>query len=550
MSTSANKAPAIPLSLIEELTHHLTTRHIGRGFACLRKNSGVIEHLSPEQINAGCFLGHLARWVDIGFERPSLVRDLLSRFDTSTRSHLSLNDYMHVRMAEALLSMSDGAQDQAIVHLDSVIGLAEELSDRETLSIANFWKGRCLRSRAEYDEALPYTLAGRDLALALGYPKMAAVMRVMESWLLFQKGRAKEAQNILRLAEAELAETDDYVTLGNIHSSHGRIARRECRYEQAIEHFTLAISDYRKAGPNHRNLARSLTNIAIVKRYIALQLCARIDGDAQRTRDAAARGKPRPSSRNGRLRERLQTLREEAFEHLEEARRIYPEFPNHHGLGSVHIASGYLHLDNGDFDRAEQCANDAYSVAEQRTDYILMSRSRVLQCMIENAKLEEEIGEDDYHSVHARRALDCAREAVELARHTENRRLLAMAYVWQGLTESNDFIADFEAAQRCYDHASACLKGEDAGNLAADLATLKSRLFRTGSVHPVLRAWAQGLVGEKSFQEITEEFAEIVIPKVWEREGRKISRVAQRLSMSPKKVRRILNRAVRRTPKN
>jgi transposase len=37
-----------------------------------------------------------------------------------------------------------------------------------------------------------------------------------------------------------------------------------------------------------------------------------------------------------------------------------------------------------------------------------------------------------------------------------------------------------------------------------------------------------------------EEFAEIVIPKIWLREDRKISRVATRLSMSPKKMRRIL----------
>jgi hypothetical protein len=34
-----------------------------------------------------------------------------------------------------------------------------------------------------------------------------------------------------------------------------------------------------------------------------------------------------------------------------------------------------------------------------------------------------------------------------------------------------------------------------------------------------------------------------VIPKVWAREGKKISRVAERLSISPKKVRRILRNA-------
>jgi DNA-binding CsgD family transcriptional regulator len=39
---------------------------------------------------------------------------------------------------------------------------------------------------------------------------------------------------------------------------------------------------------------------------------------------------------------------------------------------------------------------------------------------------------------------------------------------------------------------------------------------------------------------MTEEFAEVVIPQVWLREGKKVSRVAARLSISPKKVRRIL----------
>lgn len=549
MSTSTDKAPAvlaaIPMSLVEELTTYLTEREIGRGIACLKSNSGLISTLHPDQPHAGCFLGHIARWVDIGYERPALVRELLMRFNSAGRSHLSLNDYMHVRMAEALLAMTDGAYEIAIAHLDGVISLAGELRDRETLSIANFWKGRCLRGRAEYVEAIPFTITARDLALDLGYPKMAAVMSVLESWLVFQKGRSREAEGILRRCEQELGDTDDYVTLGNIHSSYGRIARRERRYEQAIEHFTRAIAEYRKLGPNHRNLARSLTNIAIVQRYIALQLRARIDAEAQRKRNAATRGKPRPPARDGRMRERLQQLRLEAFEHLDEAQRIYSAFPNYHGLGSIHIGRGNLYLDDGEFDLAEQSSTEAYRIAEQHTDYTLMARARVLLCMVENARVEEEIEPED-HREHAHRALEAARQAVELARHTDNRRLLAVAYVWQGLTESSEALGDFEAAQHSYDHACAAIKGEDSGNLASDLALLKSRLFRTGSVNPILRAWAEGIVGDKSFQEITEEFAEIVVPKVWEREGRKVSRVAQRLSMSPKKVRRILDRAVRR----
>ena len=136
---------------------------------------------------------------------------------------------------------------------------------------------------------------------------------------------------------------------------------------------------------------------------------------------------------------------------------------------------------------------------------------------------------------------------MELAKRTQNRRVLAMAHVWQGLTESNAFLDDLESAQHSYDLAMAALKGESPGNLAADLKTLKARLYRSGSVDATLRAWSQGLVGTKTFQQMVEEFADLVIPKVWEREERKISRVAERLSISPKKVRRVLNRAVRRS---
>jgi DNA-binding NtrC family response regulator len=51
------------------------------------------------------------------------------------------------------------------------------------------------------------------------------------------------------------------------------------------------------------------------------------------------------------------------------------------------------------------------------------------------------------------------------------------------------------------------------------------------------------MVHGKTFQQMTEEFARLIIPKVWEREGRKVSRVAEELSISPKKVRRILHAA-------
>jgi DNA-binding NtrC family response regulator len=87
------------------------------------------------------------------------------------------------------------------------------------------------------------------------------------------------------------------------------------------------------------------------------------------------------------------------------------------------------------------------------------------------------------------------------------------------------------------------MRSDDRDHLWEELIALKSRILRASGVDETLRAWSEGMVGDKTFQQVTEEFAEIVIPKVWSREGKKVSRVAERLSISPKKVRRVLRNA-------
>lgn len=537
--------PEIPDSLIAALRERLATRRVGDGIRLFEEHAAVLDRLDPAQANAACLVGAVAEWVDIGFDRPARVQEMLSRFGREVRAQLPLRDYMHLRLAEGMVAMADERPDDAIPHFDFVLGIGAELNDRETLSIANFWKGRSLRKKGEYDQALIYTIRGRDLALQLGHAAMAAVMRVLESWLLFQKGRAKEAAAILQEANAVLRHSDDYVTLGNIHSSYGRMARRDGRYEQAIEHFTRAIEQYKKRDAYHRNLARSLANMALVERFVALQLRRKIDAEAQRRREAVAKGKPAAAAASTQYRARMEQLRQEAFAHLEEAAAIYPHHPTYHGAGTVHLNCGYLHLDNGDFDAAEAESEKAYALGEEKRDLILMARARVLQCMIENGRVEEEIGDGADPGKHARRALDRAHEAIELAKHTQNRRLLALAYVWQGLSHCCSFFEDADAARRSYEQALALIKGDDTGHVLEGMQALKNRLARSGSVDATLRAWSQGTLGDKTFQQITEDFADLIIPKVWEREGRKISRVAARLSISPKKVRRILSRTGR-----
>ena len=69
-------------------------------------------------------------------------------------------------MAAGMAAMAEEAMEAAIGHFDFVLSLAEELDNRFLLAIAYYWKGRCLRRRGEYDEALIYTGKGRDLAQA------------------------------------------------------------------------------------------------------------------------------------------------------------------------------------------------------------------------------------------------------------------------------------------------------------------------------------------------------------------------------------------------
>ena len=124
-----------------------------------------------------------------------------------------------------------------------------EISDKQMISIANFWMGRCLRRQGRYEDALAYVAKARELALRWKYPKMAAVMRVLEGWIAFQEGQPEVVAKILGEAEEVLGDTDDFVTLGNISSAYGRIARRQGNYEQALSKFEKAIEHYYRRDP-------------------------------------------------------------------------------------------------------------------------------------------------------------------------------------------------------------------------------------------------------------------------------------------------------------
>jgi tetratricopeptide (TPR) repeat protein len=524
--------------LLPALRTLLQDRRIEPGIALLQERQQEIEQLDPQQPDAGVAVGCLAQWLDVGFDDDGLLARVLARFPKGARQHLPLTDYVHLRLAEALLAMRQEDLGEALRHLDAVLSVANEVDDAKLAAVASLWKARCLRKAGEYDQALEITRRGVEVARGMGSPKMAAVMRTLESWLLFQRGQTKEAVGILQESEAALRDTDDLITLGNIQSTYGRIALREGRYDHAMQYFEASIDIFRRRPSLEGYLARSLTNTAQAKRFAALQLRRAIDARRERQRVAKADGAPTPD-KSAQL-ERMHELLRNAESDLTRADAIYKRMGNHHGAGNVDVNLASIYLDRGDLDRAEERAAEALALAASKADYLLMCRARVVQAMVANARFEEQIGETGDPSRFAQLAHDCAKEAVDLGERTGSRRLRAQAYICQGLTLINGFYHNTEGARVCCDRAEAYLDNDRQDALYQELEILRANILHSGVEDPNLRAWSQGATGGKSLQRVVADFEELVIRRVWENEERKVSRVAQRLAVSPKKVRRVL----------
>jgi len=528
---------ARPSQLVRSLDIALLGRKVAEGFAVLRSYDQALVDLQPSEPEATAIVLRLAQWVDMGYRDVELLDALVKRFSGKPRTRMRIKEFLELRIAEAFCAMGAEELDRAIALLRFVLEAEAGLDDQRMIAITHFWKGRSHRKKGEYDEAMLHVAKARGLMQAIPEPKLAAVIQIQESWLLFQKGRLADARRLLDEAWAELASTDDYLSQGNIESARGRMERQLGKYTEALTCFDKAAQLYAQRDPNHRNLARALVNSASVKRLIALQLRKRIDArvrGGQRRPDGLHAGRSRSHLA------RYTQICNEALEQLRRAQEIYALHHYYSGTASALVTAGYLHLDNGNVELGASEALKAFELAHDKNDHIYMARARTLQCIAENNRVEEQLGEDADVAVYANNARLYADEAVHWAALTQNRRLAAEAHVARGAVFANDFFQEWEEARRSVDHASALLVPEDRDHLWEDLMSLKTRILRASSIDETLRAWSEGLLGEKTFQQVTEEFAEIVIPKVWQREGKKIARVSSRLSISPKKVRRIL----------
>jgi len=513
--------------LLRELNEALIHREVRTGFALLERDVSRLWPLRPMEPQAGAWLLCAAQWIDLGYRNVAFLQHLFEPFDEFPRAFLQLDDYLCLRMVEAYLAFLHEDSVKACEIFDLVLRIGPGVLEPHLLVVAHFWKCRAHRQRGEYEPALHHIQQAKALSAQMQAPRLVAVTNIHESWLLFQRGQRKEAMRLLDEAQAELSTTGHVLSLGNIESARGRYVRRGGEYAKALQHFEKAVQIYRTQFPDHPNLARALVNAAYVKRQMALDLLAK-----------SKLGRAKGSEHN-----RFLQLCREALQLLRQAGAIYGRTHHQTGAGAVLVNTGYLHLDTGDIDQATEEAAKAYDLGREKHDNILMARARTLQATIENERMEEQLGEAEDAGGNAHLARGYAEEAVALAKLTQNSRLLAGAYIVSGTVAANALYCDWQAAKTFAGLATELLSKDDLDQLSKQLGALKSRILQATGIDEMLRSWSEGIVGDKSFQQVLNEFAELVIPKVWEREGRKISRVAEVLSMSPKKVRRVLTNA-------
>lgn len=512
---------------LAELETALCRRDGATGFQLLDQFNTEIRQTSPFASHAASLILCIAQWIDIGYTKIDVFDDLYGQFQTFDTSRIPMIDFLRLQLAEAFRASSQERDNEALQYLEVVRLAGQHILPSYLTFLTAYWTGRLLRRKGEYEKALGFIRSAQAIALEMDAARLVAVTKIHESWLVFQKGEQSTAFNLLDEAQRELAPTGHFLSLGNIESARGRFVRRSGEYTRALRHFENAICFFSEMTPEHVNLARALVNAAYVKRLIALDF---------RARQQALRTK-------GKQHERHLRIVAEALQLLARARAIYAHHHHQGGTGSVLVNTGHLHLDVGDITRADEEANNAFLLGEKRHDTILMARARTLQSAVELERADEELGDEQDAALHTHLAVERAMEAIQLAQGTQNRRLLAEAYLARGNAATQSLLQEWDVARDFLARASELLTSGDKDHLLQELSSLRAKIVQATTIDERLRRWSGGDLDGESFQQVEEAFAEVVIPKVWIKYGKSVTRVAEALSISPKKVRRILKNA-------
>lgn len=512
-------------------------RRRNRATAWIAEHRDLLDTLAADHWNTPALIGLLAQWMEACDGLPEIVQKQLAKYPAPVRRCRPVLDYLSLCLADGIRFLRPGDFDLAVA-------LAEDASAQDLLALAHFWKAQALHKAGDLEGALSHAAQARTLALHTDAGPLAAVAEGLEGTLHLEKGRLTRALELLREAEANLRGSEDWLWYGRIQAALGEAAVEEGRYEEALDCLGKAAGLFENNAAPRADRARVYTVLARAQRLAAARIAARIDAAAKSHRRSPAGAGNRGADLTARS--RVEELRSGALVLLAQAGSLYSSLGDVRENTLCGVECGFLNLDCGDLERAAQQAVAAFEAGSRENDALTMAQASMLHSRAESAWFEEGIGRD--LARHSLRARERATSAIALASklsaaNSRERRTLASAYLTEGFVFANEFFNDIEAARECCHRAGEYLNFSTRDYLWEEYRTLTAKVLRQGAVDEKLRRWTQGVVESSTFQQMTEEFAELVIPSVWAREGRNISRVVSRLSISPKKVRRILSRA-------
>ncbi len=75
---------------LAQLKQDLVCRRVGRALARLEEHRHLLTSFDPKKKNAGRLAGYLAQWVDVGFQRPGLVKEIVGKFSRACSARTCL----------------------------------------------------------------------------------------------------------------------------------------------------------------------------------------------------------------------------------------------------------------------------------------------------------------------------------------------------------------------------------------------------------------------------------------------------------------------------
>jgi tetratricopeptide (TPR) repeat protein len=596
MAAGPQPAIVIPDETLDQLIDDLATRRIRAGLERLRTFVGMIGELCPEIPNAAQLLTLFTMWADVDPScLPDLNQAIETHFPVSTDSQMKFCDTIAVRLARGLINMHEQRPESAISYLEPVYGVKDAIRYPDQAIVAAYCLSRCKRDAGQYEEAKSWVEEALRLSRALpDRAKQQAVISLMQAWLLQQTSEKSEeqarqdvevAREILKNAERELLDTDDHITIGNLHAMIARRWRRLGNYKDASEvyeekvlpRFQRAHEEYGISHPNHR---RALANAGFCARLVALRedknlrsrrmtrtkeaflYEVKCDLDLthshpelqrliERKLQAWAPGTEKDLTS---AEEDIKRNRNRAERRLIEAKNM--EVPGR-GLGMSSIYLAYLYIDmknkKNNLDLARDQAQDAQRVAGS-DNLLLGARASAVQCVIENCLAEKSTSEVD-RLAYLTTAERHARHAVKGARAANHPGVIAKSLTWLGITLArkgfHEPTARSEAFALCQEAGMILEKAKRGDYIWEDFMTLKHELFKAEAGKAEIHDWLLGM------RKLTlEDLENYVVTIVWKRRAQDARQAQEELQVTREKFHRILSRAghhipkTRRNPKN